>query len=86
MEKALEDQSTSTLKNLLNSEVRVFIVALDNGSTEDLQCMKLRLKKISDLISEKEKAESIPLVWGRNSTKPTSNSNLGISDEIVSEA
>ena len=86
MEKALEDLSASTLKNLLNTEVRVFIAALDNGSTEDLQRMKLRLRRISDLITEKEKVDSIPLIWGRNSTNSTSNSQLDIRDSLTSDA
>lgn len=86
MEKALEDLSASTLKNLLNTEVRVFIAALDNGSTEDLQRMKLRLRRISDLITEKEKVDSIPLIWGRNSTNSTSNSQLDIRDGLTSDA
>lgn len=86
MEKALEDLSVSTLKNSLNAEVRIFIAALDHGSTEDLQRMKLRLRRISDLITEKEKVDSIPLVWGNNSAKTTSNSTFDASDELGSEA
>ncbi|HEY4286653.1 MAG TPA: hypothetical protein VGN00_06095 [Puia sp.] len=68
MEKALEEMSASALRNLLIEEVKKFIIALDIDSTEDLDRRKLKLRKIFNLISEKEKKENLPLIWGKNST------------------
>ncbi len=65
----LEQLPLSALRNLLIEEVKRFIIGLDKGSTEDLQQMKLRLRKIFDLISTKEKQESMPIQWGENSAK-----------------
>ena len=86
MEKALETLSASELRNLLITEVNKFIAALEHGSTDELQHMKLRLRKITDLITEKEKAEIIPLVWGKNSTQPPSNSQSDTTNESLSDA
>jgi len=69
MEKALEELSASALRNLLIEEVKKFTIALDNGSTEELQAMKYRLRMLFDLIAEKEKDEGKPLAWGKNSAK-----------------
>ena len=69
MEKALKELSASTLRRLLIEEVNKFISCLDNGSTEELQQMKLRLKEIFNLLAEKELIEMSPLIWGKNSTK-----------------
>jgi len=69
MEKALEELSASALRNLLIEEVKKFIVALDNDTTDELDRRKLRLRKIFNLIREKEQKEKIPLIWGKNSTK-----------------
>ena len=70
MEKPLKDLSASTLRRMLIEEVNMFIMSLDNGSTNELQQQKLRLREIFDLLKEKEKNE-MPLVWGKNSTKAT---------------
>jgi len=85
MEKALKELSASTLKSLLNTEVRIFIAALDNESTEDLERMKHRLKIISDLITEKEKADVIPFALGKDPTKSSSNSYLDTAGELASD-
>jgi hypothetical protein len=69
MEKALEDLSAAKLRHLLIEEVKKFTTALDHTSSVELEAMKYRLRKIFDLIAEKEKAESKPLPWGNNSTK-----------------
>ena len=68
MEKPLKDLSASTLRRILIEEVNVFIMSLDNGSTNELQQQKLRLREIFELLKEKEKNE-MPLMWGKNSTK-----------------
>jgi hypothetical protein len=68
MEKALEELTASVLRNLLIVEVKKFIACLEYSSTEELQEMKLHLKKILDLITKKELAEVTPLTWGKNST------------------
>ena len=68
MDKSLEDIPVSTLRKLLIEEVREFISCLDNSPLEDLHKMKLRLKMIFTLISEKEKTHEFPLIWGKNST------------------
>ena len=70
MEKALEELSASALRNLLIEEVKKFIIALDNDPTDELDRKKLHLRKIFNLITEKEKKEKIPLVWGKNAAKP----------------
>ena len=70
MEKTLEELSASALRNLLIEEVKKFIVALDNDTTDELDRRKLHLRKIFNLITEKEKKEKIPLIWGKNSTNP----------------
>lgn len=57
MEKALEELSASALRNLLIQEIKVFIVALDFSSTEELQAMKYRLRTIFDRIAENERVE-----------------------------
>jgi len=74
MDKALEKNSASALRNLLIEEIKKFIVCLDHGSTEELQKMKLHLRHIFDLITEKEREEIIPISWGKNSTSVIKNS------------
>jgi hypothetical protein len=77
MDKALEKSSASAMRNLLIEEIKKFIACLDHGSTEDLQKMKLHLRYIFDLITEKEREELIPISWGKNSTSKMENpSNL----------
>ncbi|MDP4151114.1 MAG: hypothetical protein Q8927_16860 [Bacteroidota bacterium] len=68
MDKSLEDVPVATLRKLLIEEVKEFIICLDKSPLEDLHKMKLRLKMIFTLISEKEKTHEFPLVWGKNST------------------
>ena len=62
MEKALEELSASALRNLLIEEVKKFIVALDNDTTDELDRKKFQLRKIFNLITEKEKKENVSLV------------------------
>jgi hypothetical protein len=69
MKKALEELSASALRNLLIEEIKKFIVALDNDTTDELDQKKLQLRKIFTLIREKEQKEKTPLIWGKNSTK-----------------
>jgi hypothetical protein len=71
MERALEELSLTALRNLLIEEVKKFTAALDVSSSDELQAMKYRLRRIFDLISEKEKAEVRPLPWGKNSPGST---------------
>ena len=68
MEKTLQELSASTLRRLLIVDVRKFIDTIDNGSTEELETIKQRLREIFRLLKEKERHE-IPLVWGKNSKK-----------------
>ena len=84
MEKALEELSASSLRNLLIEEVKKFIIALDNDPTDELERRKLHLRKIFNLITEKEKKEMIPLAWGKNSTNPRTNSPVDSTNESVS--
>jgi hypothetical protein len=84
MEKALEELSASNLRNLLIEEVKKFIIALDSDPTHELEQRKRHLRKIFVLITEKEKKEMIPLVWGKNSTNPQTSSPVDSSNESVS--
>lgn len=89
MEKSLEELSASALRNLLIEEVKKFISCLEHGSTAELHEMKLHLRKIFDLIADKEQEENLPLIWGKNSTTAT-NVSLTITetepkDEIISD-
>jgi hypothetical protein len=84
MEKALEELSASNLRNLLIEEVKKFIIALDNDPTHELERRKVYLRKIFVLITEKEKKEMIPLVWGKNSTNPRTSSQVDSTNESVS--
>jgi len=73
MEKALSKLTASSLRDLLNAEIRSFIDCLDNGTLEELQERKARLKEIYGLLTEKELIEMSPLIWGRNSKQPDQN-------------
>jgi hypothetical protein len=80
MVKPLEDLSASALRNLLIEEVKQFILSLDNGSTEELEKRKLSLRRIYELIQQKENAESSPLNWGKeypgaNAKTPSNSAN-----------
>jgi hypothetical protein len=77
MEKALEALSASALRNLLIEEVKVFIMALENSSPDELQAMKDRLRSIYQVISEKEQAETKRPDWGENSTPTPGNGSHG---------
>jgi hypothetical protein len=68
METPLEDIPVATLRKVLIEEVKEFISCLDSSPLEDLHKMKVRLKTIFTLISEKEKTHEFPLIWGKNST------------------
>ena len=81
MEKTLEELSASALRNLLIEEVKKFILCLDYSPTEELVQMKGKLRMIFDLITEKEREESTPLVWGKNSTQPAKDNPLA--DHII---
>lgn len=69
MEKTLNKLSASSLRNLLIVEIEFFIDCLDNGTLEELEKSKERLKEIFGLLTEKELLEMAPLIWGRNSSK-----------------
>lgn len=73
MEKPLNEHSASALRILLIKEIRNFIERLDYDSTEELQEMKRRLKEIFNVLTEKEKLEMAPILWGRNSSKNPQN-------------
>jgi hypothetical protein len=85
MEKALEELSASALRNLLIEEVKKFILYLDHGPILELVQMKYRLRKIYELIAEKEREEEKPLAWGKNSTQPLKNSPPESIDKIISD-
>jgi hypothetical protein len=85
MEKALEELSTSALRNLLIEEVKKFILFLDHGPILELVQMKYRLRKIYELIAEKEREEEKLIAWGKNSTQPGANSQAEAIDKILSE-
>ena len=70
MKKDLEKLSASTLRRLLIEEIKKFILDLDHRSIEDLQEIKLYLKGILHLLTEKERTEADKIIWGRNSTNP----------------
>jgi len=69
MEKAISELSASTLRNLLNEEIRSFIDCLDNGSIEELEKKKEKLKEIFKQLTEKELLEMAPIIWGRHSSR-----------------
>jgi hypothetical protein len=68
MEKAISDLSASTLRKLLTEEIKIFIGCLDEGSVEELEKRKEKLKEIFTLLSEKELLEMAPLIWSRNTS------------------
>jgi hypothetical protein len=70
-EMVLKQLLTSTLRNLLIEEVKLFILALDSSSTDELQVMKDRLKQIFELIRQREQDEVKPLAWGRSTPDAT---------------
>ena len=67
METSLQHLSATDLRSLLIQETRAFIECLDNGSPEELEAKRLRLKEIHQLLDEKELIHSSPLKWGKNS-------------------
>jgi len=69
MEKAISDLSASTLRKLLTVEIQLFIDCLDNGTVEELEKRKEKLKEIFKHLSEKELLEMAPLIWGRNAAR-----------------
>ncbi|HXB09498.1 MAG TPA: hypothetical protein VNW04_20370 [Puia sp.] len=75
MQKPIEHLSASKLRTLLIEEVKSFIQSLETGTSEELQEQRTRLISIFNVLSEKENLEMAPLIWGRNSTKPASESS-----------
>ena len=69
MENYLSSLSAHTLRKLLIKEVEKFIKSLDSGNLEELQLMKAHLKDIYSILSEKERQEMAPILWGKNSTE-----------------
>ena len=69
MENYLSNLSAHTLRKLLIKEVEKFIKCLDGGNLEELQLMKAHLKEIYSILSEKERQEMAPILWGKNSTE-----------------
>ncbi|GGB20153.1 hypothetical protein [Puia dinghuensis] len=69
MKKPLEELSASNLRSLLIEEVKAFVECLDSSATHELEEKRKRLILIFSLITEKEKIEAMPLVWGKNSAK-----------------
>lgn len=68
MDNYLNDLSANSLRILLIKEVEKFIKCLDSGNLEELALMKSHLKEILNQLSEKEKKEMEPILWGKNST------------------
>ncbi|MBS1606736.1 MAG: hypothetical protein JST42_29035 [Bacteroidetes bacterium] len=71
MTNTLKHLSATDLRNLLIQETRDFIACLDNGTPEELETRRLRLKEIHELLDEKELLNSSPLRWGKNSSGST---------------
>lgn len=69
MEKAIGELSASTLRKLLTDEIKMFIECLDNGTIEELERRKLKLKEIYLLLTEKELLEMAPLIWSRTALR-----------------
>jgi len=69
MEKAITHLSASTLRKLLTEEIKLFIDCLDNGSIEELEKKKEKLKEIFKQLTEKELIEMAPLIWSRNASR-----------------
>lgn len=69
MEKAISDLTASNLRKLLTEEIKLFIDCLDNGTIEELEKRKEKLKEIFKLLTEKELLEMAPLIWGRNAAR-----------------
>jgi hypothetical protein len=69
MEKAISELSASHLRKLLTDEIQEFINCLDEGSVEELEERKQRLKEIYKQLSEKELLEMAPIIWSRNTSR-----------------
>ncbi|HVU53942.1 MAG TPA: hypothetical protein VHD83_02765 [Puia sp.] len=69
MEKAISELSASTLRKLLTDEIKNFINCLDEGSVEELEQRKQRLKEIYKQLTEKELLEMAPILWSRNASR-----------------
>ncbi|MBN9385962.1 MAG: hypothetical protein J0H74_34720 [Chitinophagaceae bacterium] len=69
MENYLSELSAHALRKLLIKEVEKFIKCLDSGNVDELQLMKAHLKDIYSVLSEKERQEMAPILWGKNSTE-----------------
>ena len=85
MEKVPDKLSASDLRKLLIMEINVFIKYLDNGSIEELKNKKIYLTEILNLLTEKERQETEPLQWGKNSTTlpefPPQNNSISLADD-----
>jgi hypothetical protein len=68
MQNYLKDLSAHALRKLLIKEVEKFIKCLDSGNLGELQLMKGHLKEIFSLLTEKERQEMAPILWGKDST------------------
>ncbi|HXB43708.1 MAG TPA: hypothetical protein VNV85_06615 [Puia sp.] len=87
MEKPLEELSASALRKLLIAEIKQFIICLDYSALEELQGLKRHLRRIFDLLKDKEFQESQPLPWGKNSIQHAEvNPQTEYVDKIISEA
>lgn len=84
MEKALEELSASALRNILIEEIKKFIICLDHSSNKELDEMKLHLRRIFDLITQREEEENALLPWGKNSTKTAEKPPTDFIDGIAS--
>jgi hypothetical protein len=69
MEKAITHLSASALRKLLTEEIKLFIDCLDNGSIEELEKKKEKLKEIFKQLTEKELIEMAPLIWSRTASR-----------------
>ena len=69
MEKAITHLSASALRKLLTEEIKLFIHCLDNGSIEELEKKKEKLKEIFKQLTEKELIEMAPLIWSRTASR-----------------
>lgn len=68
MENGLEDLRASQLRVLLIDEVKSFVRALDLPDTKELEEKRNYLISIFHQLSEKEKAEALPIHWGKHAS------------------
>ena len=84
MNKPLIKLSATALRQLLISEVKIFVECMDVASPEELREIKDRLIIFYKALYEKEQLNRLPIVWGRNSTNGKTDSDVvsGVTDRL----